>query len=90
MQLAPDTIFSLPLIAALGTVSAVFVAGWKIANAVRDLTEQVRGLRGDVRAAWTRAEHERWAFELERQNTKIPLHVPHVPTHREDLASASD
>jgi hypothetical protein len=78
-MLTPETVFSLPLIAALSTVGAVFVAGWKIANAVRDLTEEVRGLRGDVRAAWTRAEHERWAFELERRNTKLPLHVPTVP-----------
>jgi len=89
-MITPDTIFSLPIVAALGTVSAVFLAGWKIANAVRDLTEQVRGLRGDVRAAWTRAEHERWAFELERQNVKLPLKVPHVPLHHMDHAAASD
>jgi hypothetical protein len=89
-MLTPDTVFSLPLVAALGTIAAVFVAGWKIANAVRDLTEQVRGLRGDVRAAWTRAEHERWAFELERRNAKLPLVVPHVPLHHADASAASD
>jgi hypothetical protein len=89
-MLTPDTVFSLPLVAALGTISAVFLAGWKIANAVRDLTEQVRGLRGDVRAAWTRAEHERWAFELERKNAALPLVVPCVPLHHADAASASD
>ena len=77
-MLTPDTLFSLPLVAAMSTVGAVFVAGWKIANAVRDLTDQVRGLRGDVRAAWTRTEQERWAFELERRNTKLPLYVPTV------------
>ena len=89
-MLSPETVFSLPLVAALGTVSAVFIAGWKIANAVRDLTEQVRGLRGDVRAAWTRAEHERWAFELERKNSKLPLHVPAVPLHHDDASDAND
>jgi len=89
-MLTPETVFSLPIAAALGTVASVFVAGWKIANAVRDLTEQVRGLRGDVRAAWTRAEHERWAFELERKNAKLPLHVPAVPLHHADAAAASD
>jgi|LauGreSuBDMM15SN_2_FD.fasta_scaffold11363_3 hypothetical protein len=87
-MITPETIFSLPLIALLCTVSAVFIAGWKIANAVRDLTDQVRGLRGDVRAAWTRAEHERWAFELERQNHTLPLRVPAVPVHHSDLADA--
>ena len=89
-MLTPETVFSLPLVALLATVSAVFIAGWKIANAVRDLTEQVRGLRGDVRAAWTRAEHERWAFELERRNIALPLRVPCVPLHHQDAAAASD
>jgi len=89
-MITADTVFSFPIAAVIGSISAVFVAGWKIANAVRDLTEQVRGLRGDVRAAWTRAEHERWAFELERQNAKLPLRVPCVPLHRQDAAAASD
>jgi hypothetical protein len=89
-MLTPETLFSFPLAAVIGSISAVFFAGWKIANAVRDLTEQVRGLRGDVRAAWTRAEHERWAFELERQNHALPLKVPCVPLHHADTAAAHD
>lgn len=70
-MLTPETLFSLPIVDALSTVGVVFVAGYKIANAVCDLTDRVHGLRGDVRAAWTWAEHERWAFELERRNTKL-------------------
>ena len=81
--LTPDTDITATLAAAGGAFAAVFWAGYKIANAIRDLVEEIKGLRKDVRAAWTREEHERWSFQLALQNAKLPLVVPPVPARIE-------
>ena len=82
--LTPDTDITVTLAAAGGAFAAVFWAGWKIANAIRDLVEEIKGLRKDVRAAWTREEHERWSFQLAMKNAKLPLVVPAVPARAEE------
>lgn len=82
MPITPDSDLTLTLSAAGGAFTAVFYGAWKIANAVRDLVDEIKGLRVDVRAAWTRQEHERWAFALERDNAHVPLTVPRVPAHQ--------
>lgn len=82
-ELTPDTNITATLAAAIGAFAGVFWAGWKIANAIRDLVEEIKGLRKDVRAAWTREEHERWSFRLERDNADLPLVVPPMPEPRE-------
>jgi hypothetical protein len=79
MPLTPDTDLSLTLSAAALALGFVATAVWRAANFIRDLRDEIKGLRTDVRAAWTREEHERWAFSLERENTKLPLIVPSVP-----------
>jgi len=78
--ITPETDITATLAAAGGAFVAVFWAGWKIANAIRDLVEEIKGLRKDVRAAWTREEHERWSFRLERENAGLPLVVPPIPS----------
>lgn len=78
MPLTPDTDFTLTIGAALAALGMVAAAVWRAANFIRDLRDEIKGLRADVRAAWTREEHERWAFRLERDNANLPLSVPPV------------
>jgi hypothetical protein len=79
-MLTPETDVTLTLTAAFLALSAVAAAVWRAANFIRDLRDEIKGLRTDVRSAWTREEHERWAFRLERDNADLPLSVPPVPS----------
>ena len=84
MSVKPSTPVTLT-ISAIGISVAMLVGtGWRAANAVRDLCDEVAGLRRDVAAIaadrWTAADMERWAFRLERSNREngVNLVVPDV------------
>lgn len=88
MAITPATDLTLTVSAAAGALFFVAMAVWRAANFIRDLRDEIKGLRHDVRAAWTREEHERWAFHLERENTQLPLVVPPVPPRQKEAEAA--
>jgi hypothetical protein len=61
-------------------VFALLGVGWRAANAIRDVTDEVKALRNDVRAIhndrWSFSDMERWSFRLERENRERGLVVP--------------
>lgn len=78
-QLTPETTVTVTLTVGGTITAALVIATWRAANFLRDVRDELKGLRSDVRESWTRREQERWANELERQNRKLPLKVPPVP-----------
>lgn len=75
-MLTPDTTLQLTLAAGIAIVGALIVATWRAANYLRDLTEEVKGIRAQMAGVWTVNDMERWAMRLERENKTQPLTVP--------------
>jgi hypothetical protein len=71
---------TLSLLGLFTLISILTLAVWRAANFVRDVREELKGMREDIRRAWTRQEHAEWARRLDRDNRHIPLEVPPVPS----------
>jgi hypothetical protein len=79
VDITPDTHLSATLAVCATFLVALITATWRVANMLRDVRDQLKGMRADIRESWTRREQERWAFELERRNRQLPIDVPPVP-----------
>ena len=79
-MITPDTPLLLPIGFVCTLLIALLGATFKVANRIRDLTEQLKAMQRDIRASWTFRDMEKWALNLERENRsrKIPLYVPDV------------
>jgi len=77
-QMTPDTSFTVTLAVGVPLLCTLIYTTWRVANLLRDVRDELAAMRRDIQCSWTRVEHERWAFELERRNIKIPLYVPPV------------
>jgi hypothetical protein len=82
-QLSVNTSFTLTLAAAAALVITLIGTTWRVANMLRDVRDEIKGMRCDIQESWTRREQERWAVELERSNRGLPLNVPPVPDSRD-------
>lgn len=84
MNLSPSTKFSATVASIVAGVAVVASGTWYTANSLRDITEEIKELRREVRQAnadhWTVYDMERWSRQLERLNKDIELIVPEVGT----------
>lgn len=82
MPLNPSTKFSATLASIIGGVALVASGTWYTANSLRDITEEIKELRREVRQAnadhWTVYDMERWSRQLERLNKDSGIVVPEV------------
>jgi hypothetical protein len=78
-QFSENTTVTLSVGIGCSIVGALVMATYRVANFIRDVRDEVKGLRRDLRETWSRQDQERWSVELERQNRNIALKVPVVP-----------
>lgn len=80
MTLSPSTKFSATVVSILSGATLIAAGSWYTANTLRDITEEIRELRREVRQAsadhWTIYDMERWSRQLERLNKGIGIVVP--------------
>lgn len=80
MELNPNTRLTLTLgtIASIATV--LVIVGWRAANLLRDIRDEIGSLRREVQTissgTWAIQDQERWAYQLRWENRTIPLIVP--------------
>ena len=74
-QLTPNSRVALTVGSAVGVCGALLYAGWFSANMLRDIKDEVSGLRSDIKAAssdrWTGRDMRDWGTEAERLNTAV-------------------
>lgn len=85
-NLTTDSTFTVTLGAIFLGTGAIVTAVWRAANFVRDLIEQIKGLRKELKEAWMLRDQEMWALQLERENRarNNALFVPDVRRARTD------
>lgn len=79
-QLTANSRLSLNLTVVVICVGALVGTGWRAANLLRDIKDEIGGLRAEVKAVsadrWTLQDQERWAARLERLNRSANLIIP--------------
>lgn len=79
-QITTNSRLSLNLTVVVICVAALVGTGWRAANLLRDIKDEIGGLRSEVKAVsadrWTLQDQERWASRLERLNRTSNLVVP--------------
>jgi hypothetical protein len=82
MTLSPSTKFSATVASILSGAMLIAAGSWYTAHTLRDITEEIRELRREVRQAsadhWTVYDMERWARQLEKVNQPRGLVVPEI------------
>lgn len=85
MDITPATDhLSFTISAAGGAVACLTFAVWRAANFARDIRDELKMMREDIKEAWTRREQERFAANLERKNRALNLRVPGVSDDSDD------
>lgn len=79
-QITANTRLSLNLVVVVICVGALVGTGWRAANILRDINDQIAGLRNEVKSVsadrWTLQDQKAWAYSLERTNRALGLAVP--------------
>lgn len=79
-QLNANSRLSLNLTVVVVCVGALVATGWRAANLLRDIKDEIGGLRSEVTKVstdrWTLQDQERWASRLERLNRSSNLVIP--------------
>ncbi|WP_404422914.1 hypothetical protein [Nibricoccus sp. IMCC34717] len=89
MDLNPTTDhISITVVAAGIAVGALTTAVWRVANFIRDVRDELRGVQTQLKRGWTCSQQERWAHLLERKNRGLGLFVPSVNDIEEDHPSS--
>jgi hypothetical protein len=82
MTLSPSTKFSATVVSIFSGATMIACGSWYTANTLRDITDEIRQLRREVRQAnadhWTAYDMERWARQLEKVNQPRGLVVPEI------------
>lgn len=82
MTLSPSTKFSATVVSIVSGAALIAGGSWYTANTLRDITEEIRELRREVRQAnadhWTVYNMERWSRQLERVNQGLGLVIPEI------------
>lgn len=86
MTLNSNTRLSVTLGVVVAAVIALVGTGWRAANALRDIKEELVSIRREVQAihddSWTVTDMDRWSRRLEQANRGGPAPVV-VPDPRE-------
>jgi len=75
-QISSDTQFTLTLGAACLIAGSVVTSVWRAANHLRDVKDELKGLKIAVLQCWTKHDQERWTYRLQIKNPA--LEVPQV------------
>ncbi|RRJ96865.1 hypothetical protein Ga0100231_024165 [Opitutaceae bacterium TAV4] len=80
MSISTNTRLTLTLGAAITCAVTLVVTGWRAANLLRDIRDEISSLRREVQTVssgtWSVQDQERWAYQLRWDNRSIPVVVP--------------
>lgn len=88
MSISQNTKFSLTIGGVFTAVVVLVGVGWRAANIIRDVGDEVKALRNDVKGVsadrWSASDMERWAYRLDLANRERSIIVPDPRTIRAD------
>lgn len=83
MKLIPDSPLKITIAVAVAVIGFTASISWVCANGLRDIKEEISGLRYDVSElrgdAWTYADQSRWVSVLAKENRFKSVEIPMVP-----------
>lgn len=83
MRIIPETKLQITIAVATAVIGATATVSWVCANGLRDIKEEISGLRQEVisvrNEAWTYTDQYRWVGALSKQNRFTSIEVPTVP-----------
>lgn len=80
MSISQNTKVSLTVGGVITAVVVLVGVGWRAANIIRDVGDEVKALRNDVKGVnvdrWSASDMERWAYRLDIANRERNIIVP--------------
>lgn len=82
MKLVPETPLQITVAVGIAVIGATATISWVCANGLRDIKEELSGLRSDVShiryEAWTYQNQKDWVYALDKANKFSNIQVPDI------------